>query len=112
MTAAALLPEPFAGLERFAATGVLPTTTARYQQRLASTMAEMQEFYDAVVPRGDEAIDYLCGFDLYDMPEKATNLMWLMASLSTVSFAIDIFLQPKIPSAGDAYLPWVKELAP
>jgi len=107
-----LLPEEFADLEPFARTWCLPTTTARYQQRLASTMDEMQEFYDAAVPRGEAAIDHLSALDLHDLPEKATNLMWLMASLSTVSFAIDIFLQPKIPSAGDAYLPWTKELAP
>ena len=107
-----MLPPEFADLERFARTWALPTTTERYQRRLASTMPEMQEFYDAAVPRGEAAIDYLCTFDLHELPPQATHLMWLMASLSTVSFAIDIFLQPKIPSAGDAYLPWTKELAP
>jgi hypothetical protein len=40
------LPEEFADLERFA-DWCLPTEEERYAKRLDSTMAEMQELYDA-----------------------------------------------------------------
>jgi hypothetical protein len=86
--------------------------TERYQRRLASSMEEMQAFYDAALPRGEEAIAYLDQFDLHELPDAALHLLWLMCSLSTVSFAIDVFLQPRIPSAGNGYLPWTTELTP
>ena len=40
------LPEEFADLERFS-DWCLPTEEERYSKRLNSTMAEMQELYDA-----------------------------------------------------------------
>ena len=43
----------------------------RYAQRLASTMDEMQTFYDAFFPRAEEAIAYCEKFPLDDMPEDA-----------------------------------------
>ena len=42
----------FADLEPFAATWCLPTEPERFAQRLASTMDEMQAFYDAA-PAGE-----------------------------------------------------------
>ena len=52
----ALLPTPFADLEPFAAVWCLPTEGERYDRRLASTMDELQAFYDACFPRVEEAI--------------------------------------------------------
>ena len=108
----ALLPPDFADLEPFAREWALPTMSERYNRRHASNMAEMQAFYDAAVPRGEAAIDYVNQFPLDDMPDDAMRLMWLMAALSAVSFAVDIFRHPRIPSAGTADLPIVKEMLP
>ena len=52
------LPSEFADLEPFA-DWCLPTEQERYTKRLASTMAEMQEFYDAAFGRLEEAMVYL-----------------------------------------------------
>ena len=49
----------FADLEPFAATWCLATEPERFAQRLASTMDEMQAFYDAVTPRAEDAMTYL-----------------------------------------------------
>jgi len=55
---AVLLPAEFADLEPFAATWCLPTEPERWARRLASTMDELQAFYDAAFPRAEEAVDY------------------------------------------------------
>ncbi len=107
-----LLPEEFADLEPFAAKWALPRAEERYQERLHSTMEEMEAFYDATVPRGQAAMEYLDQFDLEEMPDDALRLLWLLCSLSVVSFAVDIFKQPKVPDSGSAYLSWVVEPIP
>lgn len=107
-----MLPPEFADLEPFVETWSLSTERARYDQRLASTMDEIQSFYDAVFPRAQDALDYLDRLDLEDLPDEALNLMRLLYSLSTVSFAVDVFKQPKIPDSGSAYLDVVVEPLP
>ena len=104
-----LLPAAFADLEPFAADWSLAGEEDRYARRLASSMEELQIFYDAVVPRIDAAKAYLDQFDLDDMPEPARKLMWLLASLITVSYAVDVFKQPKVPDTGASYLYTVVE---
>src|SRR4029077_3050237 len=68
----AMLPAEFADLERFSE-WCLPTEPQRFDKRLASSMAEMQAFYDAITPRAEEAISYCDKFPLDDMPEDVLN---------------------------------------
>jgi len=100
----ALLPSEFSDLEPFAATWCLATEDERYQRRLASTMDEMQAFYDAVVPRADAAMTYCDQFPLDDLPGEARNLLYLLFSMVMVSFPVEAFGQPHIPDTGAAYL--------
>ena len=67
-------------------------------------MEQLQEFYDAIFPRAKDALEYLDTFDIDDMPEKEINLMRLLYSLCTISFAVDCFKQPKMPDSGSAYI--------
>lgn len=112
MTIEAMLPEQFAELEPFARDWALSDGGERYERRLASSMAELQAFYDAVFPRAEEMMSYLDQFELDDLPEKALHLMWLLYSLSIVSLAVDIFKQPKVPESGATYLRWLAEPVP
>ena len=98
----ALLPAEFASLEAFAATWCLDTESERYAQRLASTMAEMQAFYDAAFPRIQEALDYCDKFPLDDLPEDVLHLLHLLYSLIMVSFPVEIWRQPYLPDTGTA----------
>ncbi|MEU4837138.1 hypothetical protein [Nocardia testacea] len=107
-----LLPEEFADLEPFAAQWCLPTEGARYAKRLASTMAEMQEFYNAVTPRAEAALTYLDHIGLDDMPDDALNLLHLMYSMIMVSFPVEVWKQPWIPDASQASMDCVIEPAP
>ena len=98
------LPSAFAELECFADTWCLPTETERWDQRLASTMGEMQAFYDAFFPRLEEAIEYCDKFTLDDLPEDALNLLHLIYSLIMVAMAIEIMHQPAPVDAADAVM--------
>jgi hypothetical protein len=109
MTIEALLPVAFADLEPFAQIWSIPGEDERYARRLASTIEELQALYDAVAPRAPEAIAYLNQFDLHDVPDPARNLIWLLCSLIKISYAVDVFKQPKIPDSGSAYLEVIEE---
>jgi len=98
--AAALLPPEFSDLEPFAKAWCLASEPERYAKRLASTMEEIQAFYEAVFPRAEDAIVYLERFPLNDLPENAHRLLQLLYSLILVSFAVEIWRQPYIPDTG------------
>ncbi|MGI8336266.1 hypothetical protein ACRYCC_40520 [Actinomadura scrupuli] len=107
-----MLPPAFAELEPFAATWCLASETERYARRQASTMAEMQGFYDAFFPRLEEAIAYCDAFPLDDLPEDALRLLHLIYSLVMVSMSVEIFHQPKAVDAADAELERIEEPFP
>src|SRR5215468_5598169 len=98
----ALLPTQFSDLEPFVETWCLDSEPERYAKRLASTMDEMQTFYDAIFPRAEEAIAYLEKFPLHDLPDDAVRLLKLLYSLILVSFPVEIWRQPYIPDTGTA----------
>ncbi|MFI6365165.1 hypothetical protein ACIBG0_20680 [Nocardia sp. NPDC050630] len=104
-----LLPPAFADLEPFARTWCLPVESERYKQRLNTSMAEMQAFYDACFPRVDDAITYCDKFPLDDLPDDAIQLLRMVYSLVTVAMAIEIFKQPKPVDSADAELERVAE---
>jgi hypothetical protein len=105
------LPPDFSDLEQFA-DWVLDTEAERYAKRLASSMDEMQAFYDAAFPRIDAALGYLDGFDLYALPEDAKNLLYLYCSLVNASFPVEVWRQPRVPDSGAASMDCVIELKP
>ncbi|KJF23914.1 hypothetical protein CJ178_15265 [Rhodococcus sp. ACPA4] len=97
------LPTDFADLERFA-DWILPTEGERYAKRLASTMPEMQDFYDAAFNRLEDAITYCDKFPLDDLPDDARALVHLMQSFVMVTFPIEVWKQPRVPDSGAAYV--------
>ena len=66
-----LLPGEFSDLEPFAEKWCLATESERWAQRMASSIDEMQTFYDAILPRADEAMTYLEQFPLDALPDEA-----------------------------------------
>ncbi|HTU38770.1 MAG TPA: hypothetical protein VMF35_12300 [Acidimicrobiales bacterium] len=107
-----LLPAEFADLAPFAAKWCLPTEHERFAMRLASTMDEMQVFYDAITPRADEAMNYCDNFALDELPEDATNLLHMLYSMIAVSFPVECWGQPHVPDTGAAYLDLLVEPGP
>ncbi|MFV8243536.1 hypothetical protein B7435_27635 [Mycolicibacterium peregrinum] len=105
------LPAEFADLEQFS-DWCLSSEPQRYAKRLASTMTEMQAFYDAVTPRAEEAISFCDKFSLDDLPEDVLNLMHLLYSMITVSFPVECWKQPRVPDSGATSLDCVAEPVP
>ena len=104
------LPPAFADLEPYA-DWALPTERERYAKRLASTMDELQAFYDLAFPRLEDALAYLDDRALDDLPEDATRLLWLCCALTTVSFPVEVWRQPRVPDSGAASMDMVVEPA-
>ncbi len=92
-----MLPSQFAELERFAPTWCLATENERWNQRMSSSMDELRELYDAVLPRVPEAMAYCDKFALDDLPEDAVNLLRLVYSFVLVSFAVELWGQTYPP---------------
>jgi len=107
-----MLPKEFDDLELFAVGWSLATETERYAKRLASSMDEMQAFYDAVTPRAEAAIAYCDRFELDALSPEALNLMHLLYSMIVVSFPVEAWGQPRVPDSGAATLECVVEPRP
>lgn len=103
-----VLPVEFADLEKFA-DWVLPTEPERYAKRLASTMEEIREFYDAAFPRIQDAMAHIDKFDITDLPAEVKNLELLYFSLVNITFPVEVWSQPRVPDSGAAAFPCVQE---
>ncbi|WP_327432342.1 MULTISPECIES: hypothetical protein [unclassified Streptomyces] len=103
-----MLPTDFAALEPYA-DWILENERERYAKRLASSMEEMQAFYDAAFPLLEKAAAHLDEFVLHELPEAERNLLLLMFSLVNVSFPVEVWKQPRVPDSGAAYLDLVVE---
>jgi hypothetical protein len=102
------LPAEFAEFEPYL-DWALATEPERYAKRLASSMTEMQAFYDVAFPKLNAAIDYCDKFPLDDLPEDARTLMHLMQSLVMISFPIEAWKQPRVPDSGAAWVELIRE---
>jgi hypothetical protein len=108
----ALLPKEFSELERLAADWCLATEPERQEKRLATPMPDLIDFYDTAVPRFEEAMTWLDQYPLSKLPPEALNLMHLLFSLCTISFAVECWHQPQIPDIGSVRLDLVVSPTP
>ncbi|HEV7850279.1 MAG TPA: hypothetical protein VGP27_02800 [Mycobacterium sp.] len=111
MAVTAMLPAEFTDLERFS-DWCLASEAERYAKRMATSMAQMQAFYDAIAPRAEEAISFCDKFPLDDLPDDVLNLMHLLYSMIMVSFPVECWKQPRVPDSGAAALDCLSEPVP
>ena len=107
---AVALPAGFEDLAPFADWAV-QGERARYDKRVECTMGELQAFYDAALPRLEDACTYFDGYGIDDLPDEGVNLLWMMCSLVTVSFPVEVWRQPRVPDAGASSIDAVVEPA-
>jgi hypothetical protein len=107
-----MLPPEFADLEPFAAKWCLGSERERFAERMSTSMADMQAFYDAIVPRAEDALAYCDKFPLDELPDEVLNLMHLLYSMIMVSYPVECWGQPQIPDTGSVYLDLVSEPVP
>jgi hypothetical protein len=105
------LPTGFEDLEPFVEDWAKPTRAERYEVRLAKPFEQTCEFYDAIAARAEEAVAHLDALDVDALPEDATRLLHLLYSMILVSYAVNVFHQPKIPDSGAAFFDMVSEPA-
>jgi hypothetical protein len=90
------LPEGFETLEPFAADWILPDATARMAKRQASSIADIRRFYDAILPQGAAALDYLKQYELGALPDDGVRLLKLMLALAEVAPAVEWYNNPQV----------------
>jgi hypothetical protein len=105
------LPPGFAALELYVEDWAKPTRAERYEVRLSKSFDELVEFYDAVAPHAEAAIAHLDTCDLGALSEDEARLLHLLYSMILVSYAVNIFHQPRIPDSGAAFFAMVYEPA-
>ncbi|UGQ13189.1 hypothetical protein LO772_06120 [Yinghuangia sp. ASG 101] len=105
-----LLPAEYADLEKFA-DWILPTEKERYAKRLASSMEELQAFYDEAFPRLEAAVPYLKTVSLEDISEEDRNLTYLFCSLVNVTFPVEVWRQARVPDSGASMVDCIVEPA-
>jgi hypothetical protein len=93
------LPADFADLEPYL-DWALPSEGDRYAKRLASSMDELQAFYDAAFPRLEAGADYLRGVAIEGISDEDRTLLQLFEALVTVSFPIEVWRQARVPDSG------------
>jgi hypothetical protein len=105
-----VLPGGFEELELFVSDWALPLESQRNQKRISSTMDQLQAFYDALLPRMEELVDYLNQFRLDEMPEDAKRLLYLAFSLMEIAMPVEVLGSPNMPdSVDDSRLEFISE---
>jgi hypothetical protein len=92
-----MLPKEFADLEPYAEKWSLATERERWDTRMACSIEELQEFYDAIFPHVEEAMAYCDKFPLDKMPADAVNLLRMVYSFVLISFPVELWRQPYVP---------------
>ena len=71
------------------------------RKRISSSMADIQTFYDAILPRMDAIISYLDQFPLNAGPTDMQRLLNLTFSLAEIAPAVEQFKQPSVADGYD-----------
>ena len=93
------LPEAFRALETFAVAWALASSDERMQKRMASTMEDIQAFYDALLPVTESALAHLDTFELEALPPAETRLFQLLLAGAEAALAVEVYRAPQLPLA-------------
>ena len=96
MTTSITLPEGFEDLAEWADWD-LETMAERSLKRGTSSMEDIQSFYDAILPRMGEILDYLVTVTMSeDTNPEDRSLLNLSKSMAEVAPAVEQFFEPEI----------------
>jgi len=88
------LPIGFSDLEPHVAAWALSRFSHRQTKRLQSSMTEIREFYEAMMPRLSAAVEHLNKFSLDQMPPAEQRLLELCLSLANVGNCVALWQAP------------------
>lgn len=95
MQTSKILPPGFEELEPLVECWAGASSDIRWDRRSRASMDEIRRYYEAMLPRADEAMRYLEQFPLGEMPEDATRLLYLLLSLPHAAMAVEFHQQPR-----------------
>ena len=102
MTEPRTLPAGFEALQEFADAWALPTSDQRLHKRMATSMEDIQRFYDAMMPCIQPALAHLDTFGLDDMPAAEQCLFQLLLASAEAGLAVEVYRAPSLPLAPSA----------
>lgn len=101
MAAEARLPAGFEDLDRFVDHWAGETTQSRLEARSSVEMPVIRSFYDAMVPRAEEALVHLEQFPMNDLPAQERTLLALVLALAQAHIAVEVHGAARAPNT-----PW------
>ena len=100
------LPAGFGDLQDLANEWSLAMERERQAKRLASSMQDLREFYDRMVPRAEAILEHIRQLDAGERPKSISqenkNLVYLLFSLAEVGQAVEVHGQPEVVNGFDA----------
>lgn len=90
-------PKNFVDLEPWVDTWCLRTERERNNRRISSDIAELQKFYDAMLPRMDEILSFLSQFDLDSPRAEIERLFLLSLAMAEVAPAVEFYHSATVP---------------
>ena len=104
------MPQPeFSGLNEFVAGWGLPTAHERLIKRSEASMAEIESFYEAIVPRLEEIITFLNRYPVDQIPRDYLPLAYTALAACEIDDAVNVWKSPTLDLATDMCSWRVKE---
>lgn len=94
-----LLPDGFAELEPFVESWAAPDFQARFERRYEAAMPDVLDFYNAMLPRAEEALTALEGQPLASLEGEWLRLYQLTMALAHAAIAVERHGRPRAASA-------------
>lgn len=91
------LPHEFGDLEQWVADWAIDEEAARNRKRLASSMDQLQAYYNALLPRMDAIIPHLNQYSLDALAPAEQTLLDLALMFMEVAPAVEIYKHPDVP---------------
>ncbi|MEL0082912.1 MAG: hypothetical protein VW985_07735 [Gammaproteobacteria bacterium] len=92
------LPEPFTQLTPYRQWG-LPTEEARMRRRITASMADLTDYYQAMLPHIDAIAEHLNQWSLAELPNEQKPLLYMAMMFMEAAVSVEIFYEADVPEA-------------
>jgi len=93
------LPKQFSSLQPRVDDWALASEAARNVKRRASSMEQIQSYYDELQPQMDPIMAYLNGFTLAETPDEAKPVLYLALMFMELSTAVELYQEVDVPES-------------